>query len=109
MYAREWKCRVPSDKSEGFLSYLYETGVKETSETQGHLGSQIFKREAGTLVEFTLMSYWRDLESIKAFAGEDIGVARLYPEDEKFDLQPDRSVQHYEVIEHRFLGMQDLG
>tara|TARA_R100000306_G_scaffold32381_2_gene34121 strand:- start:1449 stop:1649 length:201 start_codon:yes stop_codon:yes gene_type:complete len=48
------------------------------------------------------MTYWRDLECIKAFAGNDIGVARLYPEDDKFDLEPDLTVQHYEVIEHSF-------
>jgi len=42
------------------------------------------------------------LESIKAFAGNDISQARLYPEDEVYELEPDLSVQHYEVIEHQF-------
>lgn len=103
MQAREWKCRVPQDKNEGFLEYLYATGIQDTSQTDGFLGAQIYKREADGLVEFTLITYWRDLESIKAFAGDNIGVARLYPEDDKYDLEPDRTVQHYEVIEHSFV------
>ncbi|PTN35636.1 antibiotic biosynthesis monooxygenase [Desulfonatronum sp. SC1] len=53
-------------------------------------------------VELTLITYWDNLESIKAFAGNDISQARLYPEDEVYELEPDLSVQHYEVIEHQF-------
>ncbi|MBN8240690.1 antibiotic biosynthesis monooxygenase [Marinobacter hydrocarbonoclasticus] len=103
MHAREWKCRVPKDKSEGFLGYLYATGVKDTCNTDGFLGAQIYRRGVDGLVEFTLTTYWRDLESIKDFAGDDIGIARLYPEDDKYDLEPDLAVQHYEVIEHSFV------
>ena len=48
----------------------------------------------------THITYWDKLESIKAFSGNDISRARLYPEDEVYELEPDLSVQHYEVIEH---------
>ncbi|WP_325895079.1 antibiotic biosynthesis monooxygenase family protein [Grimontia sp. NTOU-MAR1] len=101
MIAREWKVRCPRYHEEGFISYLYETGVKETSETEGFQGAQIFKRDIDGKSEITLISYWKDLECIKAFAGEDIGIARLYPEDEKYELKPDFHVSHYEVVESR--------
>lgn len=29
--------------------------------------------------------------------------ARLYPEDEVYELEPDHSVQRYEVVEHQVL------
>jgi hypothetical protein len=53
-------------------------------------------------VELTLITYWDKMESIKAFAGNDISRVRLYPEDAVYEPEPDLSVQHYEVIEHQF-------
>lgn len=102
MIAREWKCLVPEYHSEGFTAYLYETGVKDSSATPGFLGAQIFRRSLTDKIELTLITYWNNLESIEAFAGNDISQARLYPEDEIYELEPDLSVQHYEVIEHQF-------
>jgi heme-degrading monooxygenase HmoA len=101
MIAREWKCRVPNVHSEGFTSYLYETGIKDSSATPGFLGAQIFRRALAGKIELTLITYWDKLESITAFSGSDISQARLYPEDEVYELDPDLSVQHYEVIEHQ--------
>lgn len=103
MYAREWKCKVPLDKKAGFIDYLYETGVRETSELPGFQGVQIFQREADGKAEITLITYWDALSSIEAFAGDDIGKAKLYPEDAKYDLEPELIVRHYEVLEHRFV------
>ncbi|MCL7944776.1 antibiotic biosynthesis monooxygenase [Marinobacter sp. ATCH36] len=106
MIAREWKCRVPEPHSKGFTAYLYETGIKDSSETPGFLGAQIFHRTVAGKVELTLITYWDKMESIKAFAGNDISRARLYPEDAVYELEPDLSVQHYEVIEHQFSPAQ---
>ncbi|MBN2427478.1 MAG: antibiotic biosynthesis monooxygenase [Deltaproteobacteria bacterium] len=102
MVAREWKCKVPLEKCQGFIAYLNETGVRDTSSTPGYQGAQIFRRDLDAKAEITLITYWDKLASIKAFAGEDIDRARLYPEDYKYDLEPDPSVRHYEVVEHAF-------
>ncbi len=102
MIAREWKCRVPDAHSDGFTGYLYETGIKDSSATSGYIGAQILRRSLTGKTELTLITYWDNLESIKAFAGDDISQARLYPEDEVYELELDLSVQHYEVIEHQF-------
>lgn len=101
MIAREWKCRVLEVHGAGFIGYIYETGIKDSSATPGCLGAQIFRRSLTAKIELTLITYWGNLESIKAFAGDDTSQARLYPEDEVYELEPDLSVQHYEVIEHQ--------
>ncbi len=103
MIAREWKCRVPKAHAEGFTAYLRETGVRDSSATPGFLGAQILRRLLAGKVELTLVTYWDSLDSIEAFAGKDISRARLYPEDEAYELEPDVGVKHYEVIEHGFL------
>lgn len=103
MYAREWKCRVPLDRREAFLAYLHETGIRETSATKGFQGAQVFLREVEGRAEITLITYWTTLSAVEAFAGKDIDRARLYPEDRAYDLDPDLTVRHYEVIEQIFL------
>nr|WP_086939542.1 antibiotic biosynthesis monooxygenase [Thaumasiovibrio occultus] len=104
MIAREWKATCPKAHEQGFIAYLYQTGIKETSATPGFLGAQIFNRDvAGEEAEITLITYWQDLECIKAFAGEDIGVAKLYPEDAQYQLKPDRHVNHYHVHENMWV------
>jgi len=102
MYCREWKARCPKGFEKAFIKYLYETGVKDTSETLGFRGAQIFTRDIGDKVEITLNSYWDALECIRAFAGKDIHIAKLYPEDEKYELEPDYHVNHYKVVENRW-------
>lgn len=105
MIAREWKAKCPKEHEEGFISYLYETGIKDTSSTKGFLGAQIFNRDTDLAneVEVTLITYWKALECIKAFAGENINVAKLYPEDETYKLKPDDFVIHYKVRENTWL------
>ena len=97
---------MPEAHSAGFTGYLYETGIKDSSATPGFLCAQIFRRSLPAKIELTLITYWDKLESIKAFSGNDISRARLYPEDEVYELEPDLSVQHYEVIEHQFSAEQ---
>ena len=100
MIAREWKATCPKHYEKGFIDYLYQTGIKETSATEGFLGAQIFNRDIDDSAEITLLTYWQNFECIKAFAGENISVAKLYPEDNKFKLQPNRHVTHYQVREN---------
>ncbi|TDP01911.1 antibiotic biosynthesis monooxygenase [Marinomonas balearica] len=105
MIAREWKARVPNKHKDGFIAYLHETGVKDTAATKGFNGAQIFCRQFDDRnAEITLITYWPDRESVMEFAGQDIDVAKLYPEDDVYELDPDTFVHHYDVLEHQFVS-----
>ncbi|MDB4837432.1 antibiotic biosynthesis monooxygenase [Marinomonas sp.] len=104
MIAREWKARCPKEHKEGFIAHLYQTGVKDTSATEGFKGAQIFGREIDDKTfEVTLITYWPSRDAIVAFAGKDIEVAKLYPEDEAYQLEPDTFVHHYDVVENQWV------
>jgi len=51
-------------------------------------------------VEITLIIYWNSINSIKDFAGDDISLARLYPENYRYELDSDDFVLHYKVVEN---------
>lgn len=106
MIAREWRCLCPTRNREGFLKHLRLTGVREAKTTRGYLGHKILERLDATCpngrsgsVELALITYWADWESVRAFAGDRPERAVLYPGDERFEIVPDKHVQHYEVLE----------
>lgn len=99
MIAREWKCLCPAKHRDGFLKHLYATGVAETSVLPGFCGYEIRERECDGEAEVTLVTYWTSLADIKAFAGEDIGRAVLYPGDDAYEIVPETVVRHYVVVD----------
>src|SRR6266508_2565287 len=58
----------------------------------------MLRRDDGDRTEFITLSMWDSVEAIKAFAGDDIEAAVLYPEDERY-LVGESSVTHYEVVD----------
>lgn len=100
MIAREWKARCPQRHVAGFAEHLRRTGVHDAAGTPGFRGAQILVRDIGECGEFTLITYWDSIGAIEAFAGEDTDVARLYEGDERYELEPDHFVLHYEVVEN---------
>jgi len=53
------------------------------------------RRDEGDVSHFLLITVWDTLEAVKKFAGDDPGVAKYYPEDDKFLLEKeDHSLNH---------------
>jgi heme-degrading monooxygenase HmoA len=56
------------------------------------------RREIGDLTEFCLITVWESWDAIRAFAGENPEQAVFYPDDDKYLVERDLTVQHYEVF-----------
>jgi heme-degrading monooxygenase HmoA len=98
MIARMWHGVTPEDKAEEYLDYVNETGVPGLRATPGNLGVLVFRRAEQGKVHFLLTSFWQSYEAISGFAGPDIELARYYPEDEKYLLELEPNVTHYDVV-----------
>ena len=55
-------------------------------------GFVLHRASAGGTVEFLFISLWNSLNSISAFAGENVEKAIYYPEDQKFLLRMEPGV-----------------
>ena len=98
MIARVWRGVVLSDKLDEYVDIVEETGVAEYRRTAGNLGAQILTRDlGGGRAEIVTISWWPDEDHVRGFAGEDIAVAKYYPEDEPYLLDRDDAVVHYRV------------
>jgi heme-degrading monooxygenase HmoA len=95
--ARTWRGRTRAADGDAYAAYLEETGVRALRATPGNERVLILRRTDGDEAEFWVISLWRDMASIGAFAGEDPSRARYFPEDERFLLEMTPEVIHYEV------------
>jgi heme-degrading monooxygenase HmoA len=95
---RLWRGWTKAEDAEAYTKYIEETGVQGLSGTPGNQGVQMWLRADGDLAEFVVMSLWDSRDSIKAFAGDNIEVARFYPEDERYLVERDLTVTHYDVV-----------
>ena len=99
MIARVWKGRVRHEDAETYADYIRETGFAEYGRTPGNRGAWLLRRDEGDVSEFTTLSMWDSVDSIRACAGEDIEAAVLYPEDERYLIGGESSITHYEVAD----------
>ena len=98
MIARSWRGAVRPEDAEAYADYIDRTGMQEYASTPGNSGAWMLQRPVGELVEFVTFSLWDSLDAIKAFAGDDYETAVFYPEDDRFLVERETTVKHYEVV-----------
>jgi heme-degrading monooxygenase HmoA len=98
MIARTWRGATKAEDGEVYLEYLHRTGFAEYRKTPGNRGVLGLRRIVNDRAEFLLVSLWESEEAIRQFAGDDIEKAVFYPEDERFLVDRDNHVSHYEVV-----------
>lgn len=95
---RIWRGRTRRSEANAYEHYLRETGFVGYSTTSGNRSVRMARREIGDLTEFCLITVWESWDAIRAFAGENPEQAVFYPDDDKYLVERDLTVQHYEVF-----------
>ena len=94
---REWRGVIRRTHRDEYVDYIRATGLDDYRATPGNLGAAIAVRDLDEArTEVITLSWWDSLDSIRAFAGDDIDLARYYPKDDEYLLERPRTVQHYE-------------
>jgi heme-degrading monooxygenase HmoA len=97
MIARIWRGAVRAQDADEYTAYVEETGIAGYRQTPGNRGAWLLRRTSGERTEIVTMSLWDSRETIEGFAGEDIEKAVFYPEDDRFLVERDLRVTHYDV------------
>jgi heme-degrading monooxygenase HmoA len=96
--ARMWRGWTAAERADEYVGYLRSTGVRDLRATPGNRGVYVFHRPVeDRREEFVVLSLWDSRASIVAFAGEEIEVARFYPDDDDFLVQREWTCAHFEV------------
>jgi len=100
MIARIWRGAVRAEDTEAYARYVKETGIDGYEKTPGNRGAWVLWQTEGDRTEIVTLSFWDSMDAIVGFAGQDLERAVFYPEDDRFLVERDLTVRHYEVGPH---------
>jgi heme-degrading monooxygenase HmoA len=98
MIARVWRGATRAGDAEAYLEYLNRTGHAEYRRIPGHRRTITLRRSAGDHTEFVVLSFWASIDAIRAFAGSEVDRAVFYPEDDRYLVEREDRVAHFDVV-----------
>jgi hypothetical protein len=99
MIARMWHGAVPLEKAEQYLTLLRTIAIPDYRRIPGNKLALVLQRNESDAAHFTTFTVWESIESIKAFAGDDISRAKYYDFDASFLLELETHVRHFDAYE----------
>jgi hypothetical protein len=95
---RSWTGWIRTADRGAYTDYLERTGLRAYRGTAGNRGALALYRDLGDgTTEVRTVSLWRSRDDIVAFAGDDIETAVFYPEDDRFLIDRETTVAHFDV------------
>ena len=104
MITRMWHGKVPTAKAQAYRAFLNARAIPDYRSVEGNISVHILERTDGDVTHFITLTFWKDMGSIKAFAGEDAEAAKYYPKDRDYLLEFEPRVVHYEVVGQSYSG-----
>jgi heme-degrading monooxygenase HmoA len=99
MIARTWRGWVRTEDRAAYVQYIERTGMAGYRSTPGNEGAWMLARDLGDgRTEIVTLSFWASEGAIRGFAGDDIEHAVFYPEDDRYLVDRETTVTHYEVV-----------
>jgi heme-degrading monooxygenase HmoA len=97
MIIRLWTARATPRGARQSQARFTRKVLPELRAIRGYLGASFLRRRKGREIELLLLTRWRSLGAVQAFAGEDIERAKVAEEAKAILKRWDRRVRHYEV------------
>ena len=94
---RLWRGAAAPADVPAYLDHLRTRVEPQLATLDGYRGVAVLTRPAGTLVEIVVMTRWRSLGDVTAFAGPDIDAAVVEPEARAVLVEYDAFVRHFSV------------
>jgi len=98
MIARVWRGATRGGDAEAYLEYLHRTGHAGYRRVAGHRRTITLRRVDGDRAEFVVVTLWDSLDAIRRFAGTDAERAVFYPEDDRYLVDREDRVAHFDVV-----------
>jgi heme-degrading monooxygenase HmoA len=99
MIARHWRGLVKRERADSYVEHLQSQTLPQLVQLAGFHDARVLRRDLPQGVEFLVVTIWESLDSIRAFAGNDVESAVVPPEARDMMIEYDRSARHYEVVD----------
>ncbi len=97
MIARVWRGAVRAADADEYARYVETSGTGPARALPGCRGSLVLRRVDGARAEIVSVILFDSLEDVRAFAGDEPERAVFFPEDDRYLVERDLDVRHYEV------------
>jgi heme-degrading monooxygenase HmoA len=97
MIGRVWRGWTTAELAPGYIAHLRDSTFPALAGIDGHEGAYAFRRDVDGEVEFVVLTIWRSLDAVHAFAGDDHEAAVVPPEAQRSLTRFEDRVTHYEV------------
>jgi antibiotic biosynthesis monooxygenase (ABM) superfamily enzyme len=97
MIARVWRGATREEDADSYAAYIEETGMKGARALPGNRGTLVLRRVHDGRAEFETILLFDSLDNARAFAGDDVEVAVFFPEDDRYLVERELTVRHFEV------------
>jgi antibiotic biosynthesis monooxygenase (ABM) superfamily enzyme len=98
--ARVWRGATRAEDADAYAAYIEDSGTGSARKVAGARGSLVLRRVVGEQAEFQTIILFESLDDVRAFAGDDIDQAVFFPEDDRYLVERDLGVSHYEADVH---------
>jgi heme-degrading monooxygenase HmoA len=99
MIARSWSGRTTVERQDAYPSHFRRNVLPVLRQIDGFLGALLLREARDGAVVYQVLTRWRDMAAIRAFAGDDPSQAVVEPEAVAALAEFDATVRHYEVVE----------
>ena len=100
MIARVWRGTTLAENGDAYAAYIEESGVGPARKLEGARGSLVLRRVHAGNTEFETIILFDSIDDVRAFAGDDLEAAVFFPEDDRYLVERELAVRHYEVDVH---------
>jgi heme-degrading monooxygenase HmoA len=96
--ARFWSAQTTLAQAPAYARHLETQVLPALRKVEGYAGAMLLEREAANGIEIVVITFWRSLESIRTFAGDDLESAVVADEAAALLTQFDPRVRHYDLV-----------
>ena len=86
-------------KSDEYLNLMRTVAIPDYRSIPGNKGAYALRRIEGDIAHFLMLTFWESEAAIRAFAGDDMRVAKYYDFDRDFLLEMEPHAMHYETYD----------
>jgi arginase len=105
MTARIWTGATRAADADAYQEYMQEVALPGYANVTGNRAVLMLRRARDDdRTEFTMVTVWDGIDSVIAFTGPDPDRAVFYPRDERFLVERDLTVRHYDLYGDRGLA-----
>jgi antibiotic biosynthesis monooxygenase (ABM) superfamily enzyme len=97
MIARVWRGATLGEDADAYAAYVEESGMKAARALPGSRGTIVLRRLRAGYAEFETILLFDSMNDVKAFAGDDLDQAVFFPEDDRYLVERDLEVSHFEA------------